>query len=273
MDLTNISNIKKLLSSFGAKAKKDFGQNYLIDEKILAALVDSAEIKKDDTILEIGPGLGVVTRELSEKASKVIVIEKDPKMIEVLKITCQGAGNIEAILGDVLKLNIEEVVGGKYKLVTSLPFYITSPVLKKFLETKYKPEVICMIVQKEVAEKVVAKPGDLSILAISVQLYGDAQIVKSFKRDSFWPIPDVDAAILKIIPFKDKRFDLDTKEFFRIVKAGFGEKRKKLVNSLSGGLQVEKESIRKILTKAGLSENVRAEELRLEDWMNLVDKL
>ncbi|PIZ00140.1 ribosomal RNA small subunit methyltransferase A [bacterium (Candidatus Howlettbacteria) CG_4_10_14_0_8_um_filter_40_9] len=273
MDLTSVKIIKEIQKSFKVSAKKSFGQNFLIDKSVVDDLVGTADITKEDTVLEIGPGLGVVTRELLAKAGKVVVLEKDRNMIEILRITCLGKNNLEIVEGDALKINIENIIQGKYKLVSSLPFYITSPIFRKFLEKEKAPKSISLIVQEEVAEKVTAEAGDMSILAISVQLYGKPEIIRIFNRSSFYPEPGVDAAILKIIPYEKALFDVDKKKFFRIVKAGFGEKRKKLVNSLSGGLAIAKGPTLSILKSADLDENIRAEDLSLENWYELYKKL
>lgn len=273
MDLTNIKTIKEIQKSFKISAKKSFGQNFLIDKSVVDDLVSTSDVSKEDTVLEIGPGLGVVTRELLEKAGKVVVLEKDRDMIEILKITCLGKNNLEVVEGDALKVNVEEIIDEDYKLVSSLPFYITSPIFRKFLEKEKAPKSISLIIQKEVAEKVIATAGDMSILAISVQFYGKPEIIRTFSRSAFYPEPGVDAAILKIIPYERALFDVDKKIFFRIAKAGFGEKRKKLVNSLSGGLALAKGDTLSILRDLDIDQNIRAEDLSLENWYELYKKL
>ena len=158
-------------------------------------------------------------------------------------------------------------------MVSNLPFYISSPIFSKFLESENTPSCMVIMVQKEVAEKVTAKPGKLNILGISVQLYADVSIEKIIQSSSFWPEPKVEAAILRITPLKTPRFDIDLKIFFRIVKAGFGEKRKQLINSLSGGLSLSKETVSEVLKELSISSSVRAETISLEEWHDIYQKL
>lgn len=268
MDLTDKKDIKRLLRSFGLRAKRELGQNFLIDKRVLQKIIKVADLKSDDIVLEIGPGLGVLTREFCKIAKKVFAIEKDEMMVEVLKFMTKGLSNLEIIKGDVLSLDILGLIGREsaYKIVSNLPFYISSPTFRKFLELKKKPKDMTLVVQKEVAEKAVARPGDLNILGISVQLYAKAEIIQIIESSSFWPEPKVKAAILKIIPFERPKFKVEPRVFFRIVKAGFGEKRKKLSNSLSGGLVITKSQVLSILRKLEINENTRAEDLSLKDW-------
>lgn len=272
MDLTDKKTIKDLLRGFDLWAKRGFGQNFLIEKNVIDSMTE--EVSKEDTVVEIGPGLGVLTKELCKKAKKVIAIEKDPKMVEVLKATCDEYNNLEVMNKDILKVDLgKHVKDRKYKVVANLPFYISSPIFRFFLESKTKPTKMTFIVQKEIAEKVTADDGDLNILAISVQIYAKAKVIQEVKSGSFWPAPKVDAAILEIAPLKNSLFEIDTKKFFRIVKAGFRERRKKLVNSLSGGLSIEKRKVEDILKELNIREDIRAERLTMANWRDIYLKL
>lgn len=239
----------------------------------------SAGIGKDNTVLEIGPGLGVLTKELSKKCVKVIAVEKDKKLagfLAELKNKKLLGGNVEIINGDILKLNIEEIikkhsVGGDYKLVSNIPYYITSPVIKLFLENKIQPKLIILLIQKEVAERICATAGKMSVLALGVQIYGQPEIVDYVSRVSFYPQPEVDSAILKIKNIKKDFHNDYYGKIFRIIKIGFSSKRKTLANNLSAGLRIEKNKASEILKKAGIDPGLRAQELGLKDWERLVD--
>ncbi|MEA1936522.1 MAG: 16S rRNA (adenine(1518)-N(6)/adenine(1519)-N(6))-dimethyltransferase RsmA [Patescibacteria group bacterium] len=279
--------IKKILKEKDIKVLKSLGQNFLVDEKVLDKIIQTAELSKNDLVIEIGPGLGVLTRELSKKCGQVIAIEKDKKLAELLKKKLgevektvpfsdkRETGRVEIVNGDVLKMNLEELIkkyrsDGKYKLVSNIPYYITSPVIKLFLENKIQPETIILLVQKEVAERICAKPGKLSVLALSVQIYGKPEIVGYVSKSSFYPEPKIDSAILKIGEIKKEFPDSYYREIFRIIKIGFSSKRKKLANNLSAGSHLDKNKTEKILWEAKINLNARAQELELEDWKKLV---
>ena len=288
--------IKKILKEKDIKTLKSLGQNFLVDEKVLAKIIQTAELGKNDLVIEIGPGLGVLTKELSKKCGQVIAIEKDKKLAEVLKkeFTQNGSaglkpqwsqhiipppdkgglGGVEIINDDILKINLEELIeryssDKKYKLISNIPYCITSPAIKLFLENKIQPEIIILLVQKEVAERICADAGKLSILALSVQIYGKPEIIEYVDKSSFYPEPKVDSAILKISGIKKEFPDNYYQEIFRIIKIGFSSKRKKLINNLSTGLQISKSEAEKILRQAKINPNARAQELELEDWKKL----
>lgn len=268
MDLTDITEIKKTLKAFGAHTNKDLGQHFLIDGKALNAIVEAADIKPNEKVVEVGPGMGILTRELCERAKEVFAIELDRNMIPVIKTSCIKYSNLWIKNEDVLKLNTTEF--GEYKLVSNLPYYITSAVIRLFLEAPNKPQEMVLLMQKEVADRIAAKPSRMSKLAVAVQFYGNPQIIASVPRTSFFPAPKVDSAIIKIKVYKEPLFsDADPKIFFRLVRAGFSEKRKQLINSLSGGLTIEKEEAEELLTKAGINPQARAESLAMKDWYNL----
>lgn len=267
MDLTDITDIKKILKAFGAYSKKDLGQHFLIDEGALDTILDTASLKSTDKVVEVGPGMGVLTRELCKRVKQVYAIEIDRTMIQVVKTACLRYKNLEVKNLDILKFDTSDL--GNYKVVSNLPYYITSPTIRYFLESNNKPEELVLLVQKEVADRICAKPSRMSILAVSVQFYGDPVYIATVPRTSFFPAPQVDSAILKIKIYNRPLFDVDPQVFFRIVKAGFGEKRKQLINSLSGGLMLNKETIEEILLKANVNKEARAEALSLTDWHNI----
>ena len=267
MDLTDITNIKKTLKAFGAHTKKDLGQHFLIDEKALDTIVETANLTKVDQIVEVGPGMGILTRELCKKAGTVIAVELDTAMLTVVKTACIKYNNLIVENHDILKFDTSKL--GKYKIVSNLPYYITSPVIRKFLEAENKPEEMILLVQREVAERIAAKPSRMSILAVSVQYYGAPTVVDVVPRTSFFPAPRVDSAIIKIKVYKEPLFEAETKLFFRIVKSGFGEKRKQLINSLAGGMQMSRTDVERWLEKSGIDSQMRAEALSMTDWHRL----
>jgi len=271
------TEIKKILREEDLKILKNLGQNFLIDEKILDKIIKASELAKNDLVLEIGPGLGTLTNELVKKCKTVVAIEKDRKMAELIKEK-NHLSNLKIINDDILKINLNELIkkyseNKKYKLVSNIPYYITSPVIKLFLESSIQPELIVLLVQKEVAERICAKPGKLSVLALSVQIYGEPEIVGYVSNSSFYPEPKVDSAILKIKNIK-KEFSAEYyKKLFKIIKIGFSSKRKKLINNLSTGLRIDKKESESILQQSKINPNARAQELSLEEWDKLVNSI
>ena len=334
MDLFSKNKIKTLLDNYGLKPSKGLGQNFLINKRVMQKIIDSAELKPTDTVLEIGPGIGNLTQELAKIAKKVIAIEKDAKMAEILKETLKDYKNVEVVVGDVLKINLNNQaripkkypktnnqadIGnwdffrnsclgfGNYKVVANLPYYITSPVIRKFLEADVKPELIVLMVQKEVAQRICArphpaisgkrcgraKPPRMNLLAVSVQFYAEPKIISYIKKENFWPRPKVDSAIIKIKPLpsvegrstspeaKTVRHRMSHEIFFHVVKAGFSQPRKQLGNNLSkmlalslpNGVELNKEAVSKILKENNIEPTRRAETLKIEDWINLSKRI
>ncbi|MDO8507547.1 MAG: 16S rRNA (adenine(1518)-N(6)/adenine(1519)-N(6))-dimethyltransferase RsmA [bacterium] len=268
MDLTNILELKKLLKTYGAWPNKDLGQHFLTDKNVLEKMIETADLNKNDVVVEVGPGIGIMTKELAKRAKKVHAIEIDPKIAEILSTICVQYPNLKIVRGDIRDFDPKGI--GRYKVVANLPYYITSHIIKKFLEEKNKPETITVLIQREVAERICAKPGRMSILAVAVQFYGIPEIKELVSPLAFFPSPKVYSAILKIKVFKEPLFEgVNTKAFFRLVKAGFGEKRKMLANSMSGGLGIEKELAEKLLRGAGVEPMLRAERLSLDDWRRI----
>ena len=276
MDLFSIKTIKELLGKQGIKPRKSLGQNFLTSKGVLGDILKAASLTKQDTVLEIGPGIGTLTRGLAQSAKKVAAVEKDSAMVEILKETTKDLPNIEIIQGDILKLRqAKELLSLSkegYKVVANLPYYITSPVIRLFLEAEHKPELLVLTVQKEVAQRICAKPPKMSLLAVSVQIYGEPSIVAYVKKGCFWPQPKVDSAILKIAPHNLTKLSypqLDLVKFFTVVKAGFKQPRKQLLNNLSQGLKIPKQKVETWLGQIGIAPTQRAETLSVEDWIKL----
>lgn len=267
MDVGEIRKIKEILSMFGARPNSDLGQHFLVEKRYLDQITEAAEPLADKKVVEIGPGIGVLTKELSRKAREVIAIEIDPKMVGILKTACIHCTNLTVKEMDARRY--DPTLIGEYKVVANIPYYLTSHIIRKFLEEKNKPEELVLLVQKEVAERICAKPNKMSILAISVQFYGDATIVGVVPKTAFYPTPQVDSAIIKINTYKTPLFsDVNPEKFFSLVKLGFSEKRKQLGNSLLGSLY-DKEQLEVILKKSDIKPERRAETLTLAEWRTL----
>ena len=270
MDLTSKKVIKNLLKKYGAQPSKGLGQNFLIDKAVIKKIIKEARLQFKDIVLEIGPGIGTLTQEIAKKAKLVIAVEKDSKMVKILKETLKDFQNIEIVKADILKIKpTPYTLNAKpYKVVANLPFYLSAPVIRKFLEAKFPPELMLLVVQKEVAQRICAKPPDMNLLAASVQFYAKPEIISYISKKSFWPMPEVNGAILQITPtYTDKK--TDSRKFFRIVKAGFSQPRKQLANNLTKKLELDKERIKSWLLKNNIQPNRRAETLFIKDWINL----
>ncbi len=268
MDIISPSVIKELLAKHAAAPSKRLGQNFLIDGRILEKIIAAAELSSQDTVLEIGPGIGTLTRALAEKAGNVIAIEKDRAMVEILQETLAGFNNVEVVQGNALEISNFKFQISNYKLVANIPYYITSPIIRKFLEEKHQPTIMVLMVQKEVAKRICAKPPDMSILALSVQFYATPKVISYVSKNCFWPAPNVDSAIISITPHKEKS-TIDPEIFFTLVKAGFSAPRKQLAGNLSKALKKDKEAISAWLLKNNIDAKRRAETLSLQDWKNL----
>jgi len=272
MDLTSAKTIKELLYEYDARASKGLGQNFLVDKNTLQKIVDAADLKSTDVVLEIGPGIGTLTKELAQRVKKVIAIEKDRKMLGILQKTLKEFKNVEIISGDALKTDFSFLK--EYKIVANLPYYIASPVIRRFLEIEKQPEMMILMVQKEVGQRICAKPPDMSLLAVSVQFYADPKIISYVSNGCFWPSPKVDSAIIKIVP-KKRLEEVSPDLFFKVVKAGFSHKRKQLVNNLTtlkltNGVKLDKDKISSWLLENNTKPNQRAETISVADWIGLV---
>ncbi len=278
-----LAETKDLLREYDLKAKKSLAQHFLIDRGILNKIVAAAELKSVDTVIEVGPGLGVLTRELAERAGRLVAVELDQHMVEILKRSFGGMSNVIIIHKDVLDATPEGLFGEagivfspenplRYKVVANLPYYITSAVLRHFLEANLKPELIVVMVQKEVARQIVALPGDMSLLSVSVQFYGKPKIVGTVSRGCFYPAPEVDSAILRVDLYPAPLLPPEADEgFFDVVRAGFCAARKQLANAISQGFRIPKVQVAAILERARIDPSRRAETLSVGEWMHLYE--
>jgi 16S rRNA (adenine1518-N6/adenine1519-N6)-dimethyltransferase len=262
---------KQILHSQGLAPKKHFGQNFLVNMGVVTKMTAAAELSKKDAVLEVGPGLGAVTKELSLTVNRVIAVERDRNLAEALQKEFSESSNVTIVQEDILKaslgkngLNLKK----GYKVVANLPFAITAPLIRKFLEDDNPPSVLVLLVQKEVAQRICSKPPRMNLLAVSIQFYAQPRLVTVIKKGVFWPQPKVDAAILKIVPF-EKKSEISPLDFFRIVKAGFLHPRKQLLNNIKEGLAIEKQETERLLMSCGISPSQRAETLSVSDWERL----
>jgi 16S rRNA (adenine1518-N6/adenine1519-N6)-dimethyltransferase len=266
--------VGKLLRQSGIRPKKRLGQHFLVDEAILNTILVAAELSPADIVIEIGPGLGVLTAELARRAGKVIAVELDTRLASLLKRKLASLPNVNVINADILKVSPSQLLERKsdYKVVANLPYYITSPILRHFVEASPKPSLMVVMVQKEVGEAIVAGPGEMSLLAVSLQVYSKPKIVSYVPSQSFYPPPKVDSAIV--------RFDLlpqpavkvaDINGFFQVVKCGFSSPRKQLHNSLAQGMGEKPAEVALLLERAGIESQRRAETLSLDEWARLYE--
>jgi 16S rRNA (adenine1518-N6/adenine1519-N6)-dimethyltransferase len=262
-----------VLKRFNIRADKSLGQNFLQDVSALENIALAAEIQADDCVLEIGPGLGSLTRYLAVSAKEVTAIELDPDMLPPLRAVLKPHQNVRVVHGDILKTVISEIIHKTdYLVVANIPYYITSAVIRHLLESNPKPRRIVLTIQKEVAERICAKAGDLSLLALSVQVYGKPSIAAIIPADAFHPAPKVDSAILRIDIYDQPLIPNELlKTFFKLIKAGFSQKRKTLRNSLSSGLHIPTAESEALLTSAEINFMRRAETLSIDEWKALCE--
>ena len=273
-----------IMNKYNIKANKNLGQNFLINEDVVEKIIDGSKVCKDDLVIEIGPGLGTLTKYLLEKASKVICIELDKKMIKILEDRFSLYNNFELLNQDVLKVDLKKMIENEkndsnvknVKVVANLPYYITTPIIMKLLEDKLDLESITVMIQKEVADRLVAKPGNKNTGAItySVYYYAESEKILEVKSDSFIPKPQVDSEVIKLNIRKESPINVKNKEvMFKIIKVAFMQKRKTLLNALTNVRVFEtKEQGTNILNKLGLDIDIRAEKLSLEDFANLTNE-
>lgn len=254
------------------KNNKALGQHWLKERAILAQIADSAELTDSDTVLEIGPGLGTLTSELLRRAEKVIAVEFDEELARKLPGQFPGK-NLEVIHEDILSFDLSGLPKG-YKVVANVPYYITSKIVQKLMTADNKPGIVVLLVQKEVAERIAAGPGEMSILGISAQVFAEARLDILVPAEYFTPPPKVDSQVVILKTREAPLYDgIPEKDFFRVVKAGFSAKRKKLRSSLSGGLAIDKKAVEDLLAECSIDANARAEDLSIEDWRMLAHSL
>ena len=265
-------NTANLLREHGLRPNKKLGQNFLQDPAILDKIVSIADIKASDTVLEIGPGLGSLTRHLALNAKDVIAVEIDKKIIPALRASLSDYANTKIVQGDILEIAPKEIIESpNYLVVANIPYYITSAILRHLLENDPRPSLMVLTIQKEVAERICAKKK-LSLLALSVQVFGTPEIAGKIPAGAFYPPPNVDSAVIRITLHDEPHIApalLD--EFFKLAKAGFSQKRKTLRNSLSSGLRIAPTDAESLLTRAEIDPRRRAETLTLDEWRNLTN--
>ena len=277
-----LAQTKGQLRRFDLRARKGLGQHFLVDEGVLKLIASSAELTASDVVIEVGPGLGVLSRELASRAGWLVTIELDSKLTVILKKNLAHFLNVTMINDDILKIDpavllqqeqasLSTVTGGPlhYKVVSNLPYYIASAVLRHFLEASLRPRVIVVMVQKEVAQAIVAGPGRMSLLSISVQFYAKPEIIEYVPARCFYPPPEVDSALLKVVSYPGPAVAVDRESFFRLVRAGFTASRKQICNSLAHGLGLPKDEVLSWLVRVGIAPQRRAETLTLEEWAEL----
>jgi len=301
-------NVRRLLKEFDIQPKKSLGQNFLTDQRALERIVEAAELGSEDIVLEIGPGLGALTRLLAARAGQVVAVELDQRLVEVLRQTATARAdlpNVEIIHGDILELNpadlLERHMGLqclRYKVVANLPYYITSAILRHLLTAEVRPKLMVVTVQLEVARRITAQPGDMSLLAVSVQFYGRPRIVTRIKAGSFYPSPQVDSAVIRVdlgdypvVEVDDadststsrrgelvacpepSRREPSGHSFFDVVRAGFAQRRKQLRNALAAEFGLPASEVAQALTRAGVNPRRRAQTLSIEEWGEVVKEM
>ena len=264
-------NIQKLLREYDIRPSKGLGQNFLRDAQALEAIVSAASITPQDTVLEIGPGLGSLTRYLALSARLVTAVELDRKLLPVLETVLSPYQNVRLVQGDILKIDPSTLMERQgYLVVANIPYYITSAVIRHLLEAGHRPRRVVLTVQKEVAERICARTGKMNLLALSVQVYGDPDIAAEIPAAAFYPPPKVDSAVLCVDIYPQPIIPTGRLEaFFQLIKAGFSQKRKTLRNALSGGLRITSIEAEKLLGSAGIDPKRRAETVSLEEWGEL----
>lgn len=261
-------DIPSLLRKYGLHPSKGLGQNFLTDDQALQTIISAADLGPADAVLEIGPGLGSLTRHLALAARSVIAVELDARLFPALTEALSSFQNVRLVLGDILKLDPAALVDAPdYLVVANIPYYITSAVIRRLLESSPRPRRVVLTIQQEVAERICALPGDMSLLALSVQVYGKPQIRAHIPADAFYPPPKVDSAVLSVEIYPEPVIPtslLDT--FFALAKAGFSQKRKTLRNSISAGMRLPPAEAEELLAAAGINPQRRAETLDLVEW-------
>jgi 16S rRNA (adenine1518-N6/adenine1519-N6)-dimethyltransferase len=264
-------NATYLLKKYGLRPHKGLGQNFLQDPIALEQIVAAAEIRPSDTVLEIGPGLGSLSRYLAASAREVVAVELDQHLLPPLKAVLAPYQNVRLIHGDILELSPDDLIQEQdYVVAANIPYYITSAVIRHLLESKHKPRRIVLTIQKEVAKRICEKPGDMSLMALSVQVYGKPHIAAQIPAIAFFPAPSVDSAVLVIDIYPSPLIPQEhLVAFFKLIKAGFSQKRKTLRNSLSSGLAIPPASAAEMLERVGIDPQRRAETLSIEEWEKL----
>ncbi len=277
-------DVRELLARWELQPDKGLGQNFLVDQTMLERVVEAAALTDEDIVLEIGAGPGNLTHRLARQAGHVIAVELDDRFMPILQSVLAGITNVTLVHGDILELDPVALVRHsptargqthlRYKVVANLPYYITSAVLRHLLEASLRPDSIVVTVQREVAQRIVAGPGEMSLLAVSVQLYGQPRLLFRIRPGSFYPPPEVESAVVRIVPHTVPPVQIaDTEAFFRVVRAGFSQRRKQLRNALAAGLGLSPEEVALRLQETGIDPRRRAQALTLQEWAAVVQAL
>jgi len=270
-DLSRRDVVESLLRRHRVRPEKRLGQNFLIDHQALDQVVSAAELGGDDTVLEVGAGLGTLTRQLARRVRRVIAVEYDRRLEPILRETIGRDPRIEIVIGDILRIDLRRLMGdAPYAVVANIPYQITSHLIRLMLEAESPPRRMVLTVQREVAERILAMPGDMNLLALGVQAYGGARIMARLTAASFYPSPRVDSAVLRIDLRQPARLTPETaRAVFRLARAGFAQPRKKLRNAMAAGLHLAPAEVEQSLRRLDVSPDDRAEDLSLDDWERL----
>lgn len=271
-------DIKKILKDNNFRFNHSLGQNFITDQNLLKDIVGKSGVTSDDIVVEIGTGAGTLTREIASVAKKVVSFELDRNLVKILDITLAGLDNVEVVFKDVLKLSdkeLQDIIGGKFKVVANLPYYVTSPLIMRFLESTLQCESITIMIQQEVANRLIAtnNTADYGVITIAVNLYGDASIVLPVPKTYFYPMPKVDSAVVRIDVDRSKYQNVDKNELLKLVKCGFQMRRKVLTNNLKNGYNLTKEQAEQVLEASGLELKVRGEALSIENYITLLNNI
>lgn len=260
---------KRILNRHQIHPKISLGQNFLVDEPILQRICDLGSLTKSDSVLEIGPGIGSLTRMLSDLAGLVTAVELDQRLIPVLEEELEGYDNVRLVQGDILECRLSEIIDSPFKVVANVPYYITGAIFKMLLTEPDKPDLMVLTVQSEVADRLTAKPGNMSILAVSVQLHGEIEKKFTIRSGSFWPKPNVDSAVVQFRAYSESLIEhSELVDFMRLVKTGFSSKRKQLQKNLRA-IILDRQRIGDLLDAAGIDGTRRAQSLSIEEWLVL----
>lgn len=282
MDLYDYNTVKRILSKHGFTFSKALGQNFLINPDVCPQMAESLSADENTGVLEVGPGIGVLTKELCRVAGKVVSVELDKRLFPVLDETLAEFDNLEIINADVIKIDLNKLIEEKFsgcssvKVCANLPYYITSPVIMTLLESKLPVDEIVVMVQKEAGERLCAEVGSrmAGAVTVAVNYYADSEILFDVNRDSFMPSPKVDSVVIRLAVRKNSKFEVSNeKKFFSLVKCAFSQRRKTALNSISNTMGVPKDKISAVFTELGLDTNIRAEKLTMNDFINIADRL
>lgn len=282
MDLYDYNIVKRILSKHGFTFSKALGQNFLINPDVCPQMAESLSADENTGVLEVGPGIGVLTKELCRVAGKVVSVELDKRLFPVLDETLAEFDNLEIINADVMKIDLNKLIEEKFsgcssvKVCANLPYYITSPVIMTLLESKLPVDEIVVMVQKEAGERLCAEVGSrmAGAVTVAVNYYADSEILFDVNRDSFMPSPKVDSVVIRLAVRKNSKFEVSNeKKFFSLVKCAFSQRRKTALNSISNTMGVPKDKISAVFTELGLDTNIRAEKLTMNDFINIADRL